>query len=392
MIIRRTTPEENARAAELFAICFEFAMTPGTVAPGSEPGRQRWAAFREDGEMMSTLLITDFSIGFDGTPCKMAGFGGVATLPPYRRKGCIRSCLQKVLPELYENGYLFSYLFPFSTGYYQQFGYEHCVQLCTATVDLLQLKLPRDNGHFRLAEAKAPLVDAIRQVDSHWERRYNMMVQHTDRSYDWARKADPPVRQGFTYVWYDADGTPKAYTTFQPDSQGNLSCKRFCFADKAGFQGLMQVFKSVSANHRYATFSMPASAVMRYLLPEWQLDAVRWKIQSGGMVRVINAEAVLNRAVCRGSGSVTLELLDPMIPQNSGCFTVSFDEGKVTSVLRTQAAADAVLSIGTFSALICGVCDWEEALTWMDGIQVNRANPCLCRLFYQKPMMITDLF
>ena len=123
MVIRPTTQEENARAAELFAIDFRRAMVPGAVAPGGEPGKRRWAAFTEEGQMMASMLVTDYIVSFDGHRSPMAAIGGVNTLPPYRRAGCIRGCLETILPQLHAEGCEFSYLYPFSTNYYLQFGY-----------------------------------------------------------------------------------------------------------------------------------------------------------------------------------------------------------------------------------------------------------------------------
>lgn len=391
MIIRPTTREENARAAELFAIDFRFPMTPGTVAPGGEPGRRRWAAFSDDGEMMCSLLLTDFTINFDGNRSPMAGFGGVNTLPPYRRTGCIRRCFEEILPQLHAEGCEFSYLYPFSTGYYLQFGYERCVQLIRAKVDLLQLKLPKASGYFRLAEQHNLMLEAVQAVDLVWQQRYNLMVHRERINYRWLLNADPAVKQEFTYVCFNAAGTPKGYTTFRVDADKNLACSRFVFADKEGFLGLMQIFKSLSSDHRYVSFSMPMENAMQYMLPEWSLGAAEWALQPHGMVRVIHAKKVLEKARYIGSGHAVLEIQDPMIRQNNRRFAVAFANGRATSVEETDAQADAVLSIGAFSALITGV--WEMTdIPWLESIAIRNPAAPLSQIFYRKPLMITDLF
>ena len=125
MIVRKTGPEEARRVNELFALAFETAAEKGPADPENDR-ICHWAAFTEGGEMMSTLSVTDFEVNFDGQRCKMGGVGGVATPPQFRRRGGIRACFTRALPELYRAGYDFSYLFPFSTAYYRQFGYESC--------------------------------------------------------------------------------------------------------------------------------------------------------------------------------------------------------------------------------------------------------------------------
>ena len=89
MIVRKTALEEARRVNELFAICFEMPYTNCPADPEKDDATH-WAAFDEDGEMMSTFTVSDFTVQFDGSPCKMGGIGGVATLPQYRRRGGIR--------------------------------------------------------------------------------------------------------------------------------------------------------------------------------------------------------------------------------------------------------------------------------------------------------------
>ena len=104
----------------------------------------------------------------------MAGVGAVQTLPPYRRRGGVAACFAKALPILYADGFLFSYLYPFSTAFYRRVGYESCVTKIACRLDLTQLRLPMGEGSFRLATKVAPLSDAIRAVDWVWETRWNI--------------------------------------------------------------------------------------------------------------------------------------------------------------------------------------------------------------------------
>ena len=339
--------------------------------------------------MMASMLVSDYTVSFDGGESPMAAIGGVNTLPPYRRAGCIRGCFETILPQLQAEGCEFSYLYPFSTGSYLQFGYERCVQLLQAKVDLLQLKLPQDAGYFRRAEQRDPLLSAVQAVDRVWEGRYNMMVHRQEAHYKWLLSSDPAVKQEFTYVYFDAQGAAKGYTTFRIDSQQNLDCSRFVFADKAGFLGLLQVFKSLAADHRYVTFDMPMVQAMQHMLPEWNLGAVEWKLKPHGMVRVIHVKKVLEKARYIGSGEAVLEIQDPIIEGNNRRFAVTF--GDEVTVVETDAEPDAVLSIGAFSALITGVWDMAD-VQWLDGIEIRNPAAPLSQMFYKKPLMITDLF
>lgn len=391
MNVHQTTAQEAKRVQELFAIAFEQPMEK--IEPESEK-IHHWAAFTDRGEMMSTFSVTDFQIQFDGHACKMGGIGGVATLPQYRRQGGIRSCFQAALPYLYENSYDFSYLYPFSTEYYRKFGYENGVRTYMTTVQLGLLKDAGFDGFFRLAEQNCPMTREIRALNRLWEEKFNMIVLHEGEDYRWTTEQDPAGKQEFTYVVFSA-GQARAYTTFRKLDQHdgrNLVCSRFCFADKIGFQGLMALFRSLAADHRCVKFVLPDVPAMRYQLTEWSLGAAQWVLRPAGMVRVVNVQSVLEKARYKDSGTLTMEILDRQIARNNGRFRVIFEEGRALSVTKTEAEPDVVLTIPTFSALIAGVSDWNEARSWMDGLEVKHENIYFERVFYSKMMMIVDGF
>lgn len=393
MNVRLIEPQEWLRTEELFALAFEQPMKRRETY---EPDKAlHWAAFDDDGEMMSTLTVTDFPIQFDGNTCLMGGIGGVATLPQYRRRGGIRGCFTAFLPELYRRGYDFSYLYPFSTCFYRQFGYENCVQKQNVTVDLSLVKLSFPEGRFRLSEPRDDLLQDIQAIDKAWESRYNMAVMHNDDFYSWAAKQDPASTGEFCYVWYRPDGTPAAYTVYRTENQHdgrNLVCSKFRFLDREGYRALLSLFRSQASDHRFAKFTLPENAALRYLMPEWSLGAASWHIAPAGMVRVIRAEDVLRKARFQGSGTVVLEIHDALIPDNNKCFAVSFANGKAASVEICTSLPDARLDITAFSALISGVCTWEDASCWMDGIEILNPDAPLSQVFYRKQLFLDDYF
>lgn len=374
---------------QLFSIAFETPFDPNDLTPFAQ-GPVIWAAFDEEcGEMTSTVYITDYQVQFDGGRYKMGGVGGVASLPQYRRAGGIRACFQKALPAMYREGYVFSYLYPFSTAYYRKFGYESCVQRYLTVLDLRQLRQAEFSGSFQLARGGDALLPAVRQLDARWEARYNMMVQHTEADYRWLLEADPAGKQEFVYAAFSEAGEPLGYAVFkkqdEPDGR-NLVCSCFRFSGKDGFAALLHLFARFASDHRFVKLRLPCSTAMQYLLPEWSLGAARWELQNVGMVRVVNAEAALRAARYCGSGSAVLRLHDAQIEENNACFAVRFENGRAVSIARTDAQPDAALEISTFSALLCGVCDFPEARQYFSGLEgFNEAAP-LEQVFFRKPL------
>ena len=394
MIVRKTRPEENAAVNALFSVAFETAPENGPAREG-DAGVCHWGAFSETGELMSSLSLTPFSVRFDGDVCPMAGVGAVQTLPPYRRKGGVAACFARALPELHDRGCLFAYLYPFSTAFYRRFGFESCVTRLACRLDLSQLKLPTAEGSFRLAVKEEPLAEAVRAVDWVWESRWNMEVIRDAGDYAWLSRLDPLQSREYLYVCFDAADKPVGYTLFstreEPEGR-NLVCSRFRFTDRRGFFALLGVFHSLAADHRYARFELPADPALPYLLGEWSLGAAEFRLRPAGMVRVLNVREVLLRAACRGEGVLKLRIRDPLIPENDGIFALRFAGGRALSVEAAEGEPDAELEISAFSALIAGVCDFEGAAAWMDGVKVLRPGAPFEKLFYRKSMMISEYF
>ena len=394
MIVRQTLPEENAAVNTLFAVAFEAAPENGP-AQEDDGDIRHWGAFSEDGALMSSLSVTPFSVRFDGGTCPMAGVGAVQTLPPFRRRGGVAACFGKALPALYADGFVFSYLYPFSTAFYRRFGYESCVTRIACKLDLTQLRLPPSAGCFRLAKKEDPLSDAIHAVDRAWERRWNMEVLRGNEDYDWLNKLDPLVTREYLYVCFDAAGEPLGYTAFrtEPEAEGRtLRCGRFRYVDREGFYALLGVLQSLAADHRFAKFSLPSDPALPYLMGEWSLGAATFSLQPAGMVRVVNVREALRRAAYRGNGALRLGVRDGLIPENDGVFVVRFERDRAVQVEKTEEAPDAVLSIASFSALIAGVCDFDGARNWMDGVQVLASAAPFDRVFYRKSMTISEYF
>ena len=380
--------EDAKQVNRVFSVVFHTEEGQG---PAGKEGKsiRHWGAF-EGETMMATVSAERLPMTFDGQVCPMAAVGGVATLPQYRGRGCIREIFRKMLPELYHGGYDFSYLYAFSNAFYRQFGYESCVQLMEMSVDLGLLRPEKTDGHWEMHNLEHPLTEAMEAVDKQWESRFNMMVPG-DRP-----NVEAPDQ---AYVWFDGQGQPGAYTVFRrvsrPTLRGfdelDLRCSRLLFAGREGFQALMGLFKTMAADCKLVIFSLPAGCSMEYLLPEWSMHAASWQNQTAGMVRVINVIEALKKARYRGgSGALVLEIQDDWIEENCGRFLVRYRDGKAESVERTDREPDAVLTVAAFSALLCGVAELSQARLWMKGVEIreNRVED----LFYRKPMMVNQYF
>ena len=131
---RLTEKEELLESDRICSIAFvspwdrEEAVR-GLESPDFQP-TVSFGHFTEEGQLTASLLLPQFQMRYEGHDVPMVGVGGVASLPEYRYGGAVRQIFHTALEWMWDQGAVFSTLYPFSHSYYRKFGYELC-QLVT---------------------------------------------------------------------------------------------------------------------------------------------------------------------------------------------------------------------------------------------------------------------
>ena len=397
MIIRKIYPGEVKRTEELFSVAFETA-----YEEKRDPEiryQEKYAAFEDDDQtMMCCLTATGFSVNFDGNEVKMAGIGGVASLPQYRRKGGIRACFTKMLPELYAEDILFSYLYPFSTEYYRKFGYEMGCRGWKYQLKLAFIPQYAGSGTAVLIDQynRDQLLPDIRQIYLYWQKKYNGMICNAECEYRFIMEADPYRTQEFTWIYRSKDGKPKAYMTYRKVKEKEeqvLLCSKMVYADTEGLKGLLSLAKTMAADHSSIIFTLPQDCEMEPFLTEISFGAYRKEQVNLGMIRVVNVQKVLELAAYRGTGSICLKISDAWISQNNAVFEVQYENGRavrVQVISNGEALPQMELSIQAFSQLAAGCL--RGSLTDNSGVSFLADQTSAAQVFYRKPAYIMEFF
>ena len=415
MIVRRIKEEEYQRGGQLFGISFEFPVSFDQsnaeqiermkTAPKHRQEVyywERWGAFEDDDRTMMGFLVTmPMEVEFDGHTVGMTGIGGVSTLPHYRRRGSIREIMRKSLRTHYEEGYVLSYLFPFSTAYYRQFGYEICGETIRYTLNLNAIPRCRSNGRVSLVEQGSDY-EAIKQVYREFVKGYNLAAKREDYDFNWVKEADPAKDAQYTYVYYNEAGEPKAYMTFSKTLLGDppvkadgrylMDCRQFVYADAEGFRGLCEHIHAFDGYYERVAFTLPASKKITPYIAEWARYPLRKELFNQGMVRIINVKRALELAKYRGSGELRIQVSDPLIQENAHIFRIRFEDGRAMEVgVDDGAAPDLSLPVAELSRLLLGNCEAEE-LPEMENVQISCDLEKLASIFYKKPSFVTEAF
>lgn len=396
MIVRKIREEEYLRTREVFAIAFEQKLDPSGVTPQAlaqvkEHPQYRsevywqdcWAAFTEEGKMMSFLRGAPATVRFDGQEALCTCIGAVSSLPQYRGRGAIAGCFRKHLEDSFAAGVEFSYLYPFSTKFYRQFGYELCVQTVEWTVDLGVLPVLLEKHGEAILNEGVSQYEAMQKVYDKFAQGYNLSFVREDC--DWlSRIGQNPAQQGrYTYVWYNAAKEAKGVLSFEKErdasGENTMVCDMFYYADAEGLKGLLQHIRSYRSHYKKVRFTLPVDVALERLLPEVE-GCCRRELRFLGMGRVIHVENALRKARYQGSGQVCFRLNDPYLPENNGVFQVAFQDGACVDLQR-EGNPEVELDMAQFSRLLLGGSNIGE---W--------AGTPFEKVFYPKKMFLGDFF
>lgn len=428
MIVRRIKENELMEARNISALSFDWVHdTKGMTAeeyirqvkekPASKADanfKDTYAAFTEEGDMMSCLNVLPFEVSFDNNRLKMAGIGGVCSYPQYRRQGAVRELFRLVLTDMYERGVAFSYLYPFSEKFYANYGYAPSSASIRWSFDLTSIPVISYEGTFHLYRGEGDYSD-YEQIYLAFAKKYNMMV-HRD-NFDWSvlKNANPFKGKRQAYLYKDRDGNPKGYFIFEKSEEQEqpiMDCKEIIFDSFITLKAIMSFIKSFSSHYNKVAFHAPRNLSLEYFCLDYSQSASQRQLRQNGMVRVINAAKVLEQANFRGDGELYIQILDSCLENNNKVFHVIYRSGKADKVTAHDASlstltettknvpavlspdkkeADIVMTINQFSAAILGNYDVMD-LDYLEGVTLNCSKEKAAQLIYKKPNWINNYF
>lgn len=406
MIVRKINPEEYYRAHLVQAVAFEGQCDyqkekeeAEKQAPQADEKTWYWGSFSDDeSALYGCMSIRKYDCKYDDHPALLGGVGGVSTLPQYRRSGAIRGCITAALQDMYEQDFSFSFLYPFSTQYYRQFGYEVGAETYTWTVPICNLPSLDVGGTIEQilpGESTEPLLEIYRE----FYHDYNLAAARKIYEEE-LEKTNILNQQRYIYLWRDEKGKARAFMISHKvrETEGVvMDCTNgfalrngLLFLDARALQGLFSFVKSAfSADYEKIRFSVPAPISMTSLVGE--NNTAKCQLSYNGMVRAVNVEKVLSFCRCKGNGVIRIQVADKILPQNDAVWKLTFQQGKPNVVEKTEEPADVTLPINEFSSLVSGTRGAQD-MAWMPRVQVHNPSAPFDQVFYRKNCYIMDLF
>ena len=352
----------------------------------------------EGTRLLAGTFEIDFLMRFDGHSVKLSGIGGVGTLPEARRDGYIRRIFEKILPEEYEKGIVFSNLAPFSHDFYRKFGYEICSTRNNITIPLGDLSEIKNCGQFSLIHPGDDTTE-LNNVHSAYIKNINHGI-HRDYWADsraWKRftREDPYKNGAFVYLWKDENGIARSYLKYKDelndDGDHVMKVSELAFIDKKGLLGALGLAGILYPQLEEFKWEIPA------FIDPFDFSGDAWSIETKivprEMTRIVNVKTALElMRRPSSSGQYVVEVEDKNIPANTGKYLVEFshDESKVSS---TSKSADISCDIHALNQLVTGFRSLENSLvSRRNGLEVHNNIETLKSVFTQRPQHITEYF
>ena len=406
MEIRPIKPEEKILTDKIESIAFlikrdfsadgdtgkesrDTGIRTGEDADAYKTGR---AAFDEDGKLCSCLQLIPFDVSFDGGSVPMGGIGGVASLPEEREKSSIRSIFEYSIKEMYEKGYVFSYLYPFSPSFYRKFGYELNMNVVIYNIPLSYFKRFTQSGKLKM-HVKEMDASEIKQVYDEYIKYTNLAVIRTDKLWKRFLENDPYKDNVFLYIWYNADNKARGYVKFSteavPGSKYTMNVHELVWLDRGAFEGIFAFLGKLTAQMERMIWKAPSYVNLLPLFPE-PFD-MKQEVRTYGMNRIINVEKALGlMSVPEGAGEVIIGVEDSFFPANSGSYSMEWDNGRL-SAERTNKNPDMYCDVQALSQLVTGFLTVEE-LELAGRLDVKSNGKLLAKVFPRKKLFIGNYF
>ncbi|MDR2897515.1 MAG: GNAT family N-acetyltransferase [Spirochaetaceae bacterium] len=372
--------------------------------PLMHPAEWSWGVFDDKGRLISGIVEPEFLMTFDGKKAKMSGIGGVGTLPESRKGGHVRHIFEKLLPEAYEKGVVFSNLTPFSHDFYRMFGYEICCARNNLTIASRHFLKHKLQGEFTQI-FPGDDTSALQAVHAAYISTLNHGIARDywpdNRSWKIFTQSEPYSTGIFLYLWKDENGVPRSYIKYQDVEEGGehtMSVIELAFIDTKGLYGALSIVGGLSS--QYAQFRWPTMPTFidptDFIGDAW---AVEQRITARDMTRVVNVKTALEMmrrpalaGTPAGEGSYCIEVEDANITANSGTYLVEFgSQGTLVSSVKRE--PDLRCDIRVLSQLVTGYRTLDNLLvSRQTGVELCGNRDTLSSVFTLRPQHVTEFF
>ncbi|RSL31111.1 GNAT family N-acetyltransferase [Salibacterium salarium] len=389
MDIRKMNASQMRQSLELdqFAFQFEFSKEEKKNHERMMKPENTWIA-EENGQLLSKLTILPVNVFVGRASLPMGGISSVATWPESRRGGLVRKLLDAALLDMRERGYVLSFLYPFSIGFYRKFGWELFAD--TVTWEIKKEQLPKKgeitNGAIRrIPPAQWPVLQDIYQAFAY---QFNGMVNRTE---SWWRYTVLKQKKGQIAVYTDEEGIDKGYLIYKVKER-YMTIHEFIAIDENARAQLWSFIANHDSMIEGAKIMTTTEDPTRFMLPDPMIKETR---DSYFMARIVDMKAFLEQYPFQleYGEELTIETTDNNCSWNNGVFFLKKGERGMEVTERPNITeAKITMDINTVTAVLLGYISVETGIATNKIKATEQDKEKLKRVIVKEKPFIYDFF
>lgn len=309
---------------------------------------------RDGDHIAACLSMIPMGQYYGGRPVGTLGVASLTVAPPWKGRGTSTDLLAKLLEEAQLEGYALATLYASTLPVYRKVGFEVAGQRLLYAADARDLGSGRA-GPNRLIRADdpaaaRPVLDRLHAEDC--KASAGGLDRHP---LNWARLLEPPGERPVALYLIEGRDGPEGYVAARHGERDTLEVRDWAATTPTAVRALLAYLAGHRSVVRTVTWRGGPADPLVFHMPDkgWRIaQAQHW------LSRIVDVErALAGRGYPPGlSGSVTLEVRDPILPANEGRFALTVDDGAGTvERLGTGITGSAVsLDIQTLAPLYTG--------------------------------------
>lgn len=341
--------ETDTAAAERFEAIFEYDRT--------------LAAFDGD-DIIGTGA--GFSLGLTvpgGAEVPMAGTTVITVQPTHRRRGVLRSLMERHFDDVVERGEPLAGLWASESSIYGRFGYGQATYRHVASMSAPEVNFGRGSvkGSVRLLEADEA-EPIIRSVYEEVRPDRAGMLTRSDAWWTHRLMADPEAwREGKSarrYLVHDEDGSVTGYAVYRQKSKwedfladGTVDVIEVFATTSTAHSGIWSFLTSVDLFPNVEWWNMPLDDPLPFKITDPR--RVRRKLADALWVRVMDIPTALSARSYEYDGHLVFAVEDASRPENTGTYRLEVSDGD-GHCERVSGAGEIVFDIDVLGHLYLG--------------------------------------
>lgn len=388
MIIRNLKQDEYTKSHKVISSAYSFKWTEEDEKKIFVPEYCFGAFDDNDTTLMSVMYSVSLGASYFGKFIPCAGAGMVATLPMYRRQGCVRKMFDAVFERMRENGEIFSFIYPFSYDYYRKFGYEQISEKYLLSFPMSSLGCVVQNCGGVLLDNSADF-EKLKKVYTEYALTVQAAFDRSEAMWEKKLTTDPYGGGLHTYLWYNEKGEEKGYVTLTLEN-GTLTVWDMAYIGNEGLRGILGFLRVFSGRADKVTFrNVSRDCPLRYIIKEYSASC--GSLSSWFMARVTDVKAAFENAVYpEKKGHFSVKVNDTL-EYNNKIFDVEYGSGKCNVTCRNDGNYDLETDIPLLTRILLGSDTFTpEIISYCDNAEVCGDVSDMIEVFGRKEIYLND--